>query len=164
MTILTTITEKKRFSFKRMSPTHVKGYNIMYKEKGTTEFKLLSYIENPKEANLVETLHTDVAIKDGYISLPSDAYLDYKYPPIVLINNLPLGERDYTFSAYLKCIRLSGHVIINEQDEINLIYHRDLVVHEEEIIHDAGNIKLYDFKIEPIYFNTHLVGYHNIIE
>lgn len=164
MTILTTITEKKRFSFKRMSPTHVKGYNIMYKEKGSSDLALLAYVENPQEAHLVETLQTDVVVKEGYISMPNDAYLDYKYPPIVLINNLPLGERDYSYSAYLKCIRLSGHVVIEEGDDVNLIYHRDLVVHEEEIIHDAGDIKLYDFKIEPVYHNTHLVGYHNIIE
>lgn len=164
MTILTTITEKKRFSFKRMPSSHVAGYNIMYKEKGTDELKLLAYIENPKEANPVETLKENVTVKDGYIEMPLDAYFDYKVPPFVIINDKVLNERDYSYSTYLKCIRLARHINVGEQDQVNLIYHRDLVVHTEEIIHDAGDIKLYDFKIEPVYTNTHLVGYHNIIE
>lgn len=164
MTILTTITEKKRFSFKRMPSSHVAGYNIMYKEKGTDDLKHLAYLENPKEANPVETLKERVEVKDGYIEMPLDAYFDYKFPPFVMINDEVLSERDYSYSTYLKCIRLARHINVGEQDHVSLIYHRDLVVHTAEIIHGEDGIKLYDFKIEPVYTNTHLVGYHNIIE
>ena len=161
--MLDCLTEIKTFRFKRMSPSHVKGYNLFLKEKGETEYQFFEYLTNCQETNPVETLKENVLVQDGYIYMPSDAFLDDRYPPYVLLNNSLLEPKDYAYSAYLKCIRLAGHVLLKEDDQLDLIYHRDLMVHEVEIKHELGNVKLYDYKVEPVYHNTHLIGFHQEI-
>ena len=159
--VMTTIIETKRLRFKRLPYTYVSGYKI-YSTYGDEEERFLAYVENPLTPSLEECLSSNVNVDDGYINMPSGAYRDIAYPPKVVVNDTILTELDYSYSHFLNQVKLSSHIKISEDDQVDLIYYKDLVVYEHHVEH-LNQIEPVTYRVEPIYRNTQLIGSHNII-
>lgn len=159
---MTIITERKRLMFNRLSYAYVGGYNVYMTQQGERE-QFLTYITNPLTPNLEEHLLSRVKVTEGYIDLPKEAHHDAAYPPKVLWNNKILNEDEFSYSPYLKQVKLSAQIQPTAEDVVDLIYYQDSVVYDHYVEHE-DQIQPIHYRVEPIYRNTHLIGGHNHIQ
>ena len=161
---MATIYERKRLVFNRLSYNYVSGYNIYSIHEGESE-KFLVHIENPSLPNLEESLAERVTVKDGYIEMPKEAYHDIAHPPIVLFNDTILTDLDYSYSPYLKQVKLSAHIKPTEDDRLDLVYYKDAIVYEHYVLRqsDTSPAKRAKYRVETVFRNTHKLGTHNTI-